>query len=95
MGCCSEQNLVENLFHLQCLQEDLCMKFMKIALGVNSKATNFTVRSEFGRFLLHIKTYTAMLKYWNKRTDLIDNPVIADARIVNEGICASKDYTFS
>ena len=41
----SEQNLVENLFHLQCLQEDLHMKFMKTALGVNSKATNFAVRS--------------------------------------------------
>ena len=39
-----EQNLAENLFHLQCLQEVLHMKFMKIALGVNSKATNFAVR---------------------------------------------------
>ena len=37
------------------------MKFMKIALGVNSKATNFAVRPELGRFPLHIKIYTAML----------------------------------
>ena len=44
----SEQNLAQNLFCLQCLQEDLHMKFMKIALGVNSKATNFAVRSELG-----------------------------------------------
>ena len=57
----SEQNLAENLFHLQRLQEDLHMKFMEIVLGVNSKATNFAVRSELGRFPLHIKIYTAML----------------------------------
>ena len=56
----SEQNLEENLFHLQCLQEDLHMKFMKIVLGVNSKATNFAVRSKLGRFPLHIKIYTAV-----------------------------------
>ena len=90
----SEQNLVENLFHLQCLQEDLHMKFMKIALGVNSKATNFAVRSELGRFPLHIKIYTAMLKYWNRLNDLIDNPIIVDVRIVNEDIHLSKDCTF-
>ena len=77
----SEQNLVENLFHLQCLQEDLHVTFMKIALGVNSKATNFAVRSELGRFPLHIKIYTVMLKCWNRLNDLIDNPVIVDVRI--------------
>ena len=101
MGCFSskknysEQYLVENLLHLQCLQEDLHMKFMRIALGVNSKATNFAVRSELGRFPLHIKIYTAMLKHWNKRNDLIDNPIIVDARIVNKDMRVSKDYTFS
>ena len=79
----SEQNLVEYLFHLQCLQEDLHMKFMKTALGVNSKATNFAVRSRLCRFPLHIKIYTAMLKYWNRLNDFIDNPIIVDARIVN------------
>ena len=42
------------------------MKFMKIALGVNYKATNFAVRSELGRFPSHIKIYTAMLKNWNR-----------------------------
>ena len=36
-----------------------------------------------------------MLKYWNRLSDLIDNPIIVDARIVNEDICVSKDYTFS
>ena len=63
MGCLSsermnysEQNLVENLFHLQCFQEDLHMKFMKIALGVNSTATNFAGRSELGRFPFHISS---------------------------------------
>ena len=70
------------------------MTFMKIALRVNSKATNFAVRSELGRFPLHIKTYTAMLKYWNRLNDFIDNPIIVDARIVNEDICVLKDYTF-
>ena len=46
----SEQNVIENLFRLQCLEEDLHKKFMKIALGVNSKATNLAVRSELGQF---------------------------------------------
>ena len=91
----SEQNLAENLFHLQCLQEDLHMKFTKIVLGVNSKANNFAVRSELGRFPLHIKIYIAMLKYWNRLNDLIDDPIIVYERIVNEDICVSKDYTFS
>ena len=72
------------------------MKFTKIALGVNSKATNFAVRSELGRFPLHIKIYTAMLKYWNRLNDLINNPIIADARIVNEDIytCIEGLYFF-
>ena len=72
------------------------MKFIKITLSVNSKATtNFVARSELGRFSLHIKIYTAMLKYWNRLNDLIDNPIIVDARIVNEDIRVSKNYTFS
>ena len=68
---------------------------MKVVLGVNSEATNFAVRSELGQFSLHIKIYTAMLKYWKRLNDLIDNPIIVDARIVNENIRVSKDYTFS
>ena len=91
----SEQHLVENLFHLQYLQEDLHMKFMKIALGVNSKATNFAVKSDLGRFPLHIKIYTTMLKYWIRLSDLIDNAIIVDARIINEDIHLLKDHTFS
>ena len=67
------------------------MKFRKIALGINAKATNFAVRSELGRFPLHIKIYTAMLKYWNRHNDLIDNPIIVNARIVNEDICVSNN----
>ena len=59
------------------------MKFIKIVLGVSSKAANFAVRSELGRFPLHIKIYIAMLKYWNILNDLIDNPIIVDARVVN------------
>ena len=90
----SKQNLAENLFHLQCLQEDLQLKFMKIAPGVNSKATNFVARSELDRFPLYIKIYTAMLKYWNRLNDFIDNPITVDARI-DEDIHLSKDYTFS
>ena len=35
-----------------------------------------------------------MLKYWNRLNDFIDNPIIVDARIVNEDIHLSKDYTF-
>ena len=68
---------------------------MKIALGINSKATNFAVMSELGRFPLHIKIYTAMLKYWNRLNNFINNPIINDARIVNEDIHLSKDCTFS
>ena len=82
----SERNHAKTLFHLQCLQEDLHMKLMKIALSVNSKATNFAVRSELGRFPLHIKIYTAMFKYWNRLNNFIDNPIIVDARIANQDI---------
>ena len=35
-----------------------------------------------------------MLMYWNRLYDLIDNPIIVDAEIVNEDIRVSKDYTF-
>ena len=46
-------------------------------------------------FYLHIKIYTAMLKYWNRLNDSTDNPIIVDERIVNEDIRVSKDNTFS
>ena len=36
-----------------------------------------------------------MLTYWNRLNNFIDNPIINDARIVNEDIHLSKDYTFS
>ena len=36
-----------------------------------------------------------MLKYWNRLNDLIDNPIIVDARIANEDIHLQKDCTFS
>ena len=36
-----------------------------------------------------------MLKYRNRLNDFIDNPIIVDARIVNEDIHLSKDYAFS
>ena len=36
-----------------------------------------------------------MLKYWNRFNNFIDNPIIVDARIVNEDIHLLKDYTFS
>ena len=64
-------------------------------LSTKRRCISIAVRSELGRFLLHIKIYTAMLKYWNILNDLIDNPIIVDARIVNEDIHLSKDYTFS
>ena len=85
MGCFSpkkekqKQKLAENLLQLQCLQNDPYMKFVKIALGVNSKATNFTVRSELGRFPLHTKIYTTMLRYWNRLNNLTDNTIIVKA----------------
>ena len=36
-----------------------------------------------------------MLKYWNRLNNLLNNPIIVNARIVNEDIRVSKDYTFS
>ena len=71
------------------------MKFIKIALRVNSKATNFAVGSELDRFPLHIKIYTVILKYWNRLSDLTGNPIIVDVRTVNEDLRVSNDYTFS
>ena len=53
----------DSIFELHFLEEDLHMKYMEITLGVNSKACDLAVRSESGRYPLHMNIFTAVPKY--------------------------------
>ena len=61
----NKQILCENnefQFDLKNILEDLHIKFMKVVLGVHSKACNLAVRYELGRLPLHIKIFSSVLK---------------------------------
>ena len=78
----NKQILCENdefLSHLKNILEDLHIKFMKVVLGVFSKACNLAVRSELGRLPLHIKIFSSVLKYWARLYELNDNPIMINA----------------
>ena len=78
----NKQILCENnefLFDLKNILEDLHIKFMKVVLGVHSKTCNLAVRSELGRLPLHIKFFSAVLKYWVRLDELSDNPIMTNA----------------
>ena len=78
----NKQILCENnefLFDLKNILEDLHIKFMKVVLGVHSKACNLAVRSELGRLPLHIKIFSSVLKYWARLVELNDNPIMMNA----------------
>ena len=46
------------------IDEQLQIKFLKMILGVNQKATNWLVLSETGRFPMIIRVFTSMIKYY-------------------------------
>ena len=88
----NKQILCENnefLFDLETISEDLHIKFMKVVLGVHSKACNLAVRSELGRLPLHVKIFSAVLKYWARLDELNDNPIMMNALESNMELFAS------
>ena len=62
----NKQILCENnefLFDMKNISEDLHIKFMKVVLGVPSKACNLAVRSELGRLPLHINIFSSSTEH--------------------------------
>ena len=60
--------------------EQLHLRYLKICLGVHSKATNSAVKGEVGRFLLILHIAKSMLKYWSHMTDPnYVNPLLKEA----------------
>ena len=52
----------------------------KIILGVNEKATNWAVRSELGRFPIHIEIFISIIKYlYHLLNDHNDNELMVNA----------------
>ena len=89
----NKQILCENnefLFDLKNISKDLHIKFMKVVLGVHSKACNLAVRSELGRLPLHIKIFSSVLKYWARLDELNDNPIMMNALESNMKLFASQ-----
>ena len=61
--------------------ENLQLRYLKIILGVHSKATNAAVRGEVGRYPLAIKIVQSMLRFWKHIDDVsYDNPLLKEAR---------------
>ena len=60
--------------------EQLHLRYLKISLGVHSKATNSAVKGEVGRFPLILHIAKSMLKYWSHMTDPnYVNPLLKEA----------------
>ena len=60
--------------------EKLQIKMYKIILGVNTKTTNSGVRSELGRFSMHILILSSTLKYlYHLLSDHSDSPLLMNA----------------
>ena len=60
--------------------EKLQVKMYKIILGVNAKTTNSGVRSELGRFPMHIPILSSTLKYlYHLLSDHSDSPLLMNA----------------
>ena len=88
----NKQILCENnefLFGMKNISEDQHIKFMKVVLGVYSKACNLAVRSKLDRLPLHIKIFSSVLKYWARIDELNDNPIMMNAIETNMELFAS------
>ena len=60
--------------------EKLQIKMYKIILGVNTKTTNSAVRSELGRFPMHIPILSSTFKYlYHLLSDHSDSPLLMNA----------------
>ena len=62
--------------------EMLHVCYMKIIMGVHSKATNAAVRGELGRYPIGICIVKNMLKYWDHHLedDEYNNPILKEAK---------------
>ena len=73
--------------NLEC--ESLHMKLCKYILGVNQKSTNFAIRSELGRFPIHltiIKNIHVLL-YWHRLENLQEEfPLLKEAFNVSKSL---------
>ena len=59
--------------------EKLHNKFLKICLGVHSKASNAAVRGEMGRFPLVVTIIKAMLNFWLHMVDIAEMNTLINA----------------
>ena len=59
----SFQKFNEDLFQINLVCEKLQLKMYKFILGVNMKATNWAVRSELGRFPIHVEVFSTVISY--------------------------------
>ena len=73
---CCRQSLDE---HLKIPCEKLHNKFLKICLGVHSKASNAAVRGEMGRFPLVVTIIKAMLNFWLHMVDIAEMNTLINA----------------
>ena len=71
-------NSKDYIFDLNVLAEDLHMKYMQITLVIISKSCNLAVRSELSRNSLHMNIFTAVLKYWARRSRMQKDPILVD-----------------
>ena len=61
--------------------EILHIRYMKIIMGIHSKATNAAVRVELGRYPIGICIVKNMLKYWDHlEDDKYNNPILKEAK---------------
>ena len=62
------------------MREKLQIKMYKIILGVNAKTKNSGVRSELGRFPIHVPILSSTLKYlYHLLGDHSDGPLLMNA----------------
>ena len=62
--------------------EILHIRYMKMIMGVHSKATNAAVRVELGRYPIGICIVKNMLKYWDHlEDDKYNNPILKEAKM--------------
>ena len=79
--------------NIQNIVERLQNRFLKIILGVNTKSTNWAVRSELGRKPLTIKVYERMIRYYQHIYNT-KNKFLQEALIINKELeqCGFKSW---
>ena len=87
----SFQKFKEGLFEINLVCEKLQIKMYKFVLGVNMKTTNWAVRSELGRFPIHVEVFSSVLSYFYhllsvySESELLMNALRTSFHINNNG----------